>query len=114
LVAEGRLPHLTWARAILGGVVAFSLLFGLAGGYVLLRNEGPEEAHARGRTMVAVLPFENLGSPEDGYFADGMTEEITARLAGLQQLGVISRTSTLQYKGTTKPIKQIGKELGVD
>jgi TolB-like protein len=64
--------------------------------------------------MVAVLPFENLGSPEDGYFADGMTEEITARLAGLQQLGVISRTSTLQYKGTTKPIKQIGKELGVD
>lgn len=37
-VARGKLPHLTWARAILGGVVAFSLLFGLAGLYVLIRG----------------------------------------------------------------------------
>lgn len=113
-VTRGRLPHLTWARAILGGVVAFSLLFGLAGAYLLVRNGGPTKANARGRTMIAVLPFDNLGSPDDNYFADGMTEEITARLAGIQSLGLISRTSTLQYKKTAKPIKQIGKELGVD
>jgi TolB-like protein/Tfp pilus assembly protein PilF len=63
--------------------------------------------------MLVVLPFENLGSPEDGYFADGISEEITTRLAMLQGLGVISRTSAVQYKKTAKTIKQIGEELGV-
>jgi serine/threonine-protein kinase len=96
-------------------VIAFSLLFGLAGAFVLLRDRGGQaEADSRERTMIAVLPFDNLGSPEDSYFADGMTEEITARLAEIQGLGLISRTSTLQYRDTTKPIKQIGKELDVD
>lgn len=65
------------------------------------------------RKMMVVLPFENLGAPDDEYFADGMTEEITSRLARLQGLGVISRTSALQYKNTTKSIKKIGDELGV-
>jgi len=64
--------------------------------------------------MLVVMPFENLGSPEDEYFANGMTEEITSRLATLHGLGVISRTSAIQYKETTKTIKQIGEELGVD
>jgi TolB-like protein/Tfp pilus assembly protein PilF len=63
--------------------------------------------------MLVVLPFENLGAPEDEYFADGITEEITSRLAALQGLGVISRTSAFQYKGAGKNIKQIGEELGV-
>lgn len=112
-VARGRLPHLTWARAILGGVIAFSLLFGLAGAWVLLGGR-PGGAVPGERTMLAVLPFENLGATEDEYFADGLTEEITARLAGIQRLGLISRTSTLQYKNTTKPIPTIGEELGVE
>jgi TolB-like protein/tetratricopeptide (TPR) repeat protein len=64
--------------------------------------------------MVAVLPFENLGAPNDEYFADGMTDELTGRLTKLPGLAVIARTSTIQYKKTTKPIKQIAKELGVD
>jgi serine/threonine-protein kinase len=64
--------------------------------------------------MLAVLPFENLGDPEDEYFADGMTEEITARLAVVHDLGVIARTSAIQYKKTDKSILQIGEELGVD
>ena len=63
--------------------------------------------------MLAVLPFENLGRPEDDYFADGLTEELTSRLASLHGLGVISRTSATQYKKTTKTLKQIGRELGV-
>jgi TolB-like protein/Flp pilus assembly protein TadD len=66
------------------------------------------------RTMLAVLPFENLGRPEDEYFADGITEEITSRLAALRALGVISRTSSRQYRDTDKSIRQIGEELGVD
>jgi serine/threonine-protein kinase len=73
-----------------------------------------QEESPPGKLMLAVLPFENLGAPEDEYFADGMSEEITARLAGVHGLGIIARTSTKQYKNTDKPIRQIGEELGVD
>jgi serine/threonine protein kinase/tetratricopeptide (TPR) repeat protein len=66
------------------------------------------------RKMLVVLPFENLGSPEDEYFANGTTDAITARLASLSGLGVISRQSSMQYKKTTKTVRQIGEELGVD
>jgi TolB-like protein/tRNA A-37 threonylcarbamoyl transferase component Bud32 len=66
------------------------------------------------RKMMVVLPFENLGPPEDAYFADGITEEITSRLAVVSGLGVISRTSAVQYDRTGKTIKQIGRDLGVD
>jgi serine/threonine-protein kinase len=73
-----------------------------------------EEPTGPGRTMLVVLPFDNLGAPEDEYFADGITEEITSRLVTRPELGVISRTSAIQYKKTDKTIKQIGEELGVD
>jgi serine/threonine-protein kinase len=66
------------------------------------------------KTMLAVLPFENLGPPDDEYFADGITDAITARLACIHGLGVISRQSAMQYKKSEKSIKQIGEELGVD
>lgn len=66
------------------------------------------------KKMLVVLPFENLGPIEDEYFADGLTEELTSRLAALHGLGVISRTSARQYKSTNKTVKQIGEELGVD
>jgi serine/threonine protein kinase/tetratricopeptide (TPR) repeat protein len=66
------------------------------------------------KIMLAVLPFENLGDPEDEYFADGMTDEIIAKLATINALGVTSRTSAMHYKGTNKSLRDIGKELGVD
>jgi len=66
------------------------------------------------RKMLVVLPFENLGSIEDEYFADGLTEEIMSRLAAIHDLGVIARTSAIQYKNTDKTIRQIGQELGVE
>ncbi|HHI03641.1 MAG TPA: tetratricopeptide repeat protein, partial [candidate division Zixibacteria bacterium] len=66
------------------------------------------------KIMLAVLPFENLGDLEDEYFADGMTEEITTNLSKLSGLGVISRTSSMQYKNSNKNLKKIGKELKVD
>jgi TolB-like protein/class 3 adenylate cyclase/Flp pilus assembly protein TadD len=113
-VARGRLPHLTWGRWILGGVVAFALLFGLAGIYVLVRERSGGSNEAAGaRQTLAVLPFQNLGSAEDEYFADGLTEEITARLAGVRDLAVTSRTTAMRYKESEKPVKQIGSELGV-
>jgi len=79
-------------------------------GYFALFNKKEMES---GRKMLAVLPFENLGAPEQEYFADGISEEITTQLAKVSGLGVISRTSVLQYKDTRKTVQQIGKELGV-
>src|SRR6202046_3294969 len=69
-----------------------------------------------GRTMVAVLPFENLtGDPGQEYFSDGLTEEIISQLGGLDpsHLGVIARTSVMHYKGSREPLDRIGKELGI-
>jgi len=71
-------------------------------------------ASDRGMQMLLVLPFENLGLPDDEYFADGLSDEIMSRLAALKDLGVISRTSAFQYKNTDKTIKTIGEELNVD
>lgn len=65
------------------------------------------------KKMLVVLPFKNLGNGEQEYFADGITSEITSRLSGLSELGVIARSSAMQYKNTNKSIIQIGEELGV-
>src|SRR5207245_11309857 len=68
------------------------------------------------RAMLAVLPFANLsGDPREDYFADGLTEEMIAKLGQLQptKLGVIAGTSIGRYKGTKENVAQIGKELGV-
>lgn len=63
---------------------------------------------------IAVLPFVNLSeSKENEYFSDGVTEEILTTLANVGELRVISRTSVMQYKGSTKPLREIASELGV-
>jgi len=66
------------------------------------------------KIMLAVLPFENLGDPEDEYFADGITDEITSRLASVQDIGVISRTSAYTFKDSEKTLPEIARQLGVD
>ena len=63
---------------------------------------------------IVILPFENLGPPEDEYFADGVTEEITSRLSAVSGLSVISRTTATQYKESRPPLAQIGRDLNVD
>jgi eukaryotic-like serine/threonine-protein kinase len=82
--------------------------------YLRTSTSGSEQAQPPRRKMVAVLPFDNLGQVEDEYFADGVTEEIISRLAAVKEIGVISRTSVMQLKGTNKTIREIGSELGVD
>jgi serine/threonine protein kinase/Flp pilus assembly protein TadD len=63
---------------------------------------------------IVVLPFENLSpDPENAYFADGLTEEIIADLAKVRTLRVISRTSAMHYRGTTKALPAIAQELRV-
>jgi len=66
------------------------------------------------RRAVAVLPFANFSDdPEQEYFADGITEDIIALLAGWRAFPVIARHSTFTYKGKTVDIKKVGVELGV-
>jgi len=63
---------------------------------------------------VAVLPFENMSAdPENEYFSDGITDDIIALLSKVSALKVISRTSSMQYKKTTKKIATIAEELRV-
>ena len=81
--------------------------------YVLRNGLAPEPTGKAGPKMIVVLPFENLGPGEKDYFVDGMTDEVTSRLSGLSGLGVIARSSAIQYKKTTKSFKQIAEELGV-
>jgi serine/threonine-protein kinase len=63
---------------------------------------------------LAVLPLQNLGAPEDEYFADGISEDVRLRLAAVGALGVRGRRSAFQFKGTDKAYDEIGDELGVD
>lgn len=67
------------------------------------------------RNRIAVLPFANMSpSPDDAYFADGMTEELIAVLAEVPGLRVVSRTSVEPYKQQKKSVRDIGNELHVD
>lgn len=75
------------------------------------------KAPAEHKVTLIVLPFVNLsGDPQQDYFADGITEEVITQLGGLdpEQLGVIARTSSMQYKGTTKDAGTIAREVGAD
>ena len=99
-----------------GGVALAVVVAGLlTGGWFLFR--APFGAHtaetARASKRIVVLPFTNLGPAGQEYFADGVTEEITARLAAVGGLAVIGSTSATAYKGTKKTILDIGRELGV-
>jgi len=64
---------------------------------------------------IAILPLLNYsGDPKQDYFADGMTEELTTEIGQIPTLRVISRTSTMSYKGTRKTLPEIAQELHVD
>ena len=66
------------------------------------------------RLSIAILPFANLSNdPEQGYFADGITEDLTTDLSRLENMFVISRNTAFTYQGKRVDSKQIGRELGV-
>jgi len=63
---------------------------------------------------IAVLPFNNISAEQESdYFSDGLAEELIMNLSRLKDMRVVSRTTSMQYKGIQKSIKAIGKELGV-
>jgi len=66
------------------------------------------------KRRIAVMPFTNISpDPRDEYFADGMTEELISTLSRIGELRVISRTSVMRYKGSSKNIGEIARELKV-
>ena len=72
------------------------------------------EATSYPSNRIAILPFVSMStSPDDAFFADGVTEEIISTVSGISGLEVISRTSVMGFKGTTKKVKEIGRELEV-
>ena len=63
---------------------------------------------------IAVLPFNNISAEQESdYFSDGLAEELIMNLSRLKDMRVVSRTTSMQYKGVQKSVKSIGKELGV-
>jgi eukaryotic-like serine/threonine-protein kinase len=101
-----------WAIALVGVLALLTvLLVGDVGG-LRRRLRGPAAARIE---SIAVLPLANLsGDPQQEYFADGMTEELISDLAKISALRVTSRTSVMRYKGSSKSMPEIAKELGVD
>lgn len=105
--AARRVPKIP-ANALKGVAVAVLLAVAAYAGFSM-QNRGPS-----GPTRLAVLPFQNQGPSSEAYFADGVSEEITNRLASVASLTVIDRRSTAQYRGSPKTSRQIGDELDVE
>jgi TolB-like protein/Flp pilus assembly protein TadD len=100
--SRGKRPVLIAAIAVL--VVGAAALF-------LLRRAPRAGSGPAGVKRVAVLPFENLGAPEDDYFADGIADQIRGKLTTLPGIEVIARASSTPYKKTTKTPQEIAREL---
>jgi TolB-like protein/Tfp pilus assembly protein PilF len=111
----------TWRNAIGGGVAASLLWGGVAIGWFVF-GRGADggsplvaEVSAADLRSVAVLPFATRAEAGESadVFAEGMHDDVLTQLSKIDSLTVISRTSVMQYAGTTKPIPEIAAELGV-
>lgn len=108
---------LTWRTVGLGGLGALALWGGVATVLWLTGAPGsaalPTPPSESGR--IAILPITNLTGDENRQFlADGLHDEVITRLQQVGELRVISRQSTLRYRGTQLPMRQIARELEVD
>src|SRR4029077_6448127 len=93
---------------------AFLLTFLVVRGW---RRASNPPTRSQGKTVLAVLPFENLSrDPDQEFFSDGLTEEMIAQVGKLNRdrLTVVARSSVAKYKGTNLAAKEIGKELNAD
>jgi TolB-like protein/DNA-binding winged helix-turn-helix (wHTH) protein/Tfp pilus assembly protein PilF len=112
-------PIVTAQRAGRPGWIVALVIMAVSLATLFLARERiwPRPDPAPKKIMLAVLPFENLsGDSQQEYFSSGLTEEMITQLGDLEpnRLGVIARTSAMQYKGAKKDTRQIGRELGVD
>jgi serine/threonine-protein kinase len=97
-------------------IAAVVLPLAAVAAWLTLGRRTPEDGQslARSQSRIVVLPFVNLGPPEDAYFAAGVTEEITSRLTSVPGIAVISRDSADHYANSSKTHQEIGRELRVD
>ena len=97
-------------------IILHSMVFVCAAiGLVFNANRSKVETITIDANSIAVLPFENLSSSkEDEYFSDGVTEDILTQLSKIEKLKVVSRTSVMKYKHSTKSAGEISMELGVE
>jgi TolB-like protein len=99
-IRRGELPHLTWGRAIVGGVVALSVMFGLAGVFVLTQNRGeragrvPAAAEDEAGSGLAVTPFSVSGVDAEVY-GEGMVSLLGATLDGVPGIRAIDRRTVI-------------------
>jgi pentatricopeptide repeat protein len=101
----------TWAWPV---VLAILLLAGAVVGYVAWRGRARTVAGPQIQSL-AVLPLKNLsGDPAQEYLADGVTEAVIGKLAGISELKVTSRTSVMRFKDSKETVPEIAKALGVD
>jgi eukaryotic-like serine/threonine-protein kinase len=100
-----RVPR--WA---IGAVLAATVVIGAGIGTYWLRHRA---TGGTGDRKIAVLPFENAGSSDDEYFAEGMTDEVRSRLSTIRGIRVTARTSSSQYRRSKKSMREIGNELEV-
>jgi len=101
--------------SFLAAVLALFLVVS-ATAYVGIRKLGPRASAASGKSMLAVLPFQNIsGDSSQDYLSDGLTEELIAQLSRMEpdHLGVIARSTAMQYRHSPKAIDQISRELGI-
>jgi pentatricopeptide repeat protein len=111
LPAPARLLSIRW-RVLLTAAAALALF---STSLVLYRGSTAKRTSQPRIKSLAVLPLKNLSAdPTQEYLADGMTEALIGRLAGIHDLRVISRTSVMQYKDTKEGLPEIAKTLGVD
>jgi adenylate cyclase len=129
-----RIASLSPKHALVWAVAAVAILLLAGGAWFALRTPGPEPAPAAavapaavlepvvatsppvtdGKPSLVVLPFVNLSDDkEQGYLADGITEDLTTELARVPGLFVVSRNAAFTYKGKAMQPAQIAKELGV-
>ncbi|MCH7898568.1 MAG: hypothetical protein IIC62_04375, partial [Proteobacteria bacterium] len=107
-------PARNSANFVLIGLLIVALVVSISFNMSDLRNANAPHDSDLSDLTIAVLPFENRSTdPENGYFADGIQEDLLNRLAEIDSLHVISRTSANEYRNTTKNVSVIGEELGV-
>lgn len=99
----------------LAGALAAAALLALLISFTPLRRRNADDPDRPRIRSLAVLPLANLtGDAAQEYFSDGMTDALITNLASLPVLRVISRQSVMRYKGSTKPLSEIARELGVE